>query len=591
MLAALAVDAGTPVSSEALADRVWGMAAPEGSRSSLYAHVARLRRALSEADDDGEGPIGLIRHDDGYLLNIDRRLVDHHRFQELVEVSRAATRPDERIELLSEAMNLWRGTPLSTLTSDWMLRVRRTIEYQFTGLAAAWGAEELRRGRADVVSDRLAQLVGAYPLAEPLVGLQMRALCAVGRVSEALQCYADARSQIVEQLGAEPGPELRRMHLAVLRGELDKEPRAEVVLHRPTARETPRQLPTDLSRFVGRARELTRVLGSFTPSGHHGPAPVVNIYGAAGIGKSTLAIHAGHRLVERYPDGQIYLDLRGSGSAMAPLSPAEALARLLRTLHGATPYKPVQVDEAAALFRSLVAGRRLLLVLDNATDAGQVNPLLPSGTGCGTIVTSLQPLTGLVDAGQVWMGALSVDEAVALLGQWVGAARIAAEPEAAAAIARWCECLPLALRIAGARLVARPGWPLAELRDRLADERRRLDNLELDGIGLRASIGGSYHRLSRSTDLRERATAEAFKLLGAADEPELDRCAAARVLTRSEADAERVLECLVDAQLLETSSPGSYRMGDLVRLYARERFAGRQDDEPARQVSEGAGTP
>lgn len=594
VLAALAVDAGTPVSSDTLADRLWGLTAPEASRSSLYAHVTRLRRALSEADDDREGPVSLSRNDDGYVLNIDRRRVDQHRFQELVEMSRAAPRSgDERIELLREAMNLWRGTPLSTLTSDWALRVRRSIEYQFTGLAGAWGAEELRRGNAEAVADRLAQLVGAYPLAEPLVALQMRALCAVGRVSEALQCYAEARAQIVEQIGAEPGPELRRTHLAVLRGELDQEPGPHTLgrLVLPP-RDVPRQLPADLSRFVGRSHELAQVLDSFTPSGHRGSTPVVNIYGAAGVGKSTLAIHAAHRLVARYPDGQVYLDLRGSASGGSPLSPADALARLLRTLGGvATPYKPVQVDEAAALLRSLMAGRRLLLVLDNAADAAQVYPLLPSATGCGTVVTSLQPLAGLGDAGQVWVGALSVDDAVTLLCQWVGADRIAAEPEAAAAIARWCECLPLALRIAGARLVARPRWPLAELRDRLADERRRLDNLELDGMGLRASIGVSYQRLSRSTDLTERAIAEAFKLLGASAEPELDRSAAARVLTRSEEDAERMLERLVDVQLLETSSPGNYRMGALVRLYARERFAGRHEEEPRLRVSGPAGTP
>jgi hypothetical protein len=469
-------------------------------------------------------------------------------------------------------MDLWRGAPLATLTSEWAARVRRSIEYQFTGVAGAWAGEELRRGNAEVVADRLAQLVGAYPLAETLVALQMRALCTVGRFSEALQCYADARAQIVEQLGAEPGPELRRMHVAVLRGELDEPPAGRPVRSAPV-RHVPRQLPADLSRFVGRTLEMSEVLDFFKP----GPAPVVNIYGAAGVGKSALAVHAAHRLIDRYPDGQLYLDMRGSNSGTPPLRPAEAVARLLRTLDGAAPYTPVQVDEAAALFRSLVAGRRLLLVLDNVADAAQVRPLLVGGTGCGTIVTSLQPLTGSGETYQVWAGALSVTEAVALLGQWVGEARIAAEPEAAVAIARWCECLPLALRIAGARLVARPRWPLAELRDRLADERHRLDNLELDGVGLRASIGSSYQRLSRSADRAERATAEAFKLLGASDVPELDRSAAARLLTRSEADAERMLERLVDAQLLQTLAPGSYRMGDLMRLYARERFAGRHE--------------
>jgi hypothetical protein len=303
---------------------------------------------------------------------------------------------------------------------------------------------------------------------------------------------------------------------------------------------------------------------------------VVALYGAAGTGKSTLAIHAAHRLTERYPDGQLYLDLRGSSAGSAPLRPVEALARLLRALGVVAPYTPVGADEAAALFRSLVAGRRLLLVLDNAADAAQVRPLLPSGTGCGTLVTSRQPLVGLGDP-QVWVGPLSVTEAVSLLGQWVGTDRVGADLEAAAAIARWCECLPLALRIAGARLVARPGWPLAELRDRLADQQRRLDNLEFDGVGLRASIAGSYRRLSRSADPSERATAEAFAVLGAADEPEFDRAAAARLLARSEAEAERMLERLVDAQLLETSTPGSYRMGSLLRLYARERRARRHE--------------
>jgi DNA-binding SARP family transcriptional activator len=580
VLAALAVDAGTPVSIDTLTERVWGPAAPEAPRSALYAHVARLRRAMSDVDDEDFGPpVGLSRHGDGYVLNVERQQVDLHRLDDLIDAGRSASPggDDERIASLREAMDLWQGPPLSTLASDWAVRVRRSVASKLIGLASAWAAEELRLGNAEAVADRLARALGAYPLAEPLVSLQMRALCAMGRTSEALQWYVDTRAQIVEQFGAEPGPELRNLHVAVLRGELD-EPYA--VPAGPVAapvRYVPRQLPADIARFSGRRSDLAPILSWLNPAGPAFSSPVVSIYGAAGVGKSTLAIHAAHQLTSRYPDGQLYVDLRGSSPGTEPLTPVDALARLLRTLVGGVTYDLDQVDEAAALFRSVVAGRRLLLVLDNAVDAAQVRPLLPSGAGCGTLVTSRQPLAGLSDVCQLRIGPLTVDDAVALLSHWVGAERVEAEPESAAAIAQWCECLPLALRIVGARLVARPGWPLAELRDRLADERRRLDNLEFDGVGVRASMAGSYDRLSGSGD---RGIAEAFKLLGTSPISELSRSTAARLLCQSEASAERILECLVDAQLLETSAPGTYRMGELLRLYARERFAGLPEAAP-----------
>ncbi|WP_345511997.1 AfsR/SARP family transcriptional regulator [Phytohabitans houttuyneae] len=581
VLAALAVDAGTPVSIDTLTERVWGPAAPEAPRSALYAHVARLRRAMSEVDEFGP-PVGLSRHGDGYVLNVDRQRVDLHRLDDLIDMGRATSQAggEERIAALREAMDLWQGPPLSTLASDWAVRVRRSVASKLIGLAGAWATEELRLGNAESVADRLARVLGSYPLAEPLVSLQMRALCAMGRTSEALQWYVDTRAQIVEQFGAEPGPELRNLHVAVLRGELD-EPYA--VPAGPVAtpvRYVPRQLPADIARFSGRRNDLAPILSWLNPAAPARSSPVVSIYGAAGVGKSTLAIHAAHKLTSRYPDGQLYVDLRGSSPNAEPLTPVDALARMLRTLVGSVTYDVDQVDEAAALFRSVVAGRRLLLVLDNAVDAAQVRPLLPSGAGCGTLVTSRQPLAGLSDVCQLRIGPLTVDDAVALLSHWVGAERVAAEPESAAAIARWCECLPLALRIVGARLVARPGWPLAELRDRLADERRRLDNLEFDGVGVRASMAGSYDRLSGSADRAERAIAEAFKLLGTAPLSELSRSSAARLLCQSEANAERILECLVDAQLLETSAPGTYRMGELLRLYARERFAGQPETAP-----------
>ncbi|MDG4764938.1 BTAD domain-containing putative transcriptional regulator [Solwaraspora sp. WMMD406] len=579
VLAALAVDAGNPVSIDALTERVWGSQAPEAPRSALYAHVARLRRFLATADGDTT-PVQLNRHADGYVLDIDRQQVDLHRVGLLAEATRSATAShgDRRIVALREAMDLWRGQPLSNLAGYWAVKVRRSAESQLVSVATAWADEELRLGNAETVAGRLAPIIASNPLAEPLVALQMRALCALGRMSEALQCYAVVRTQISEQLGIEPGPRLRDLHVAVLRGELDGTCTPGIVTTAGPFTAVPRQLPTDVVRFVGRASQLARIHDGLLPSTRAGSTPVAGIYGPAGVGKSALAIHAAHQVADRYPDGQMYLELRGCSVGSRPLSPTEALARLLRTLGVEMPPAAMQVDEAAALFRSLMAGRRMLLVLDNAADASQVRPLLPSGTGCGLLVTSRQPLAGLSDVCQVPVGPLAVAEAVTLLGQLDVADRVAAEPEAAAAVARWCECLPLALRIAAARLVARPGWPLAELRDRLADEHRRLDTLEVDGIGLRASMDGSYQRLSDSNDPTARAAAEAFTVLGACGEPELSRYTAARLLARSEVYAERALERLVDAQLLETSAPGTYRMSELLRLYARERHAASQVD-------------
>jgi DNA-binding SARP family transcriptional activator len=570
VLAALAVDAGHPVSIDSLTERVWGADTPDAPRSALYAHVTRLRHVLAGAGADA--PVSLSRHTDGYVLNVDRQRVDLHRIGLLAEEGRGGPSHDDgkRIVALREAMDLWRGPPLSNLASYWAAKVRRSVESQLVGVASAWAAEELRLGNAEVVVDRLAGIVGANPLAEPLVALQMRALCALGRTSEALQSFVVARTQIAEELGTEPGPELRQLHVAVLRGDLDETYPGSLAGPAGAAWHVPRQLPTDVVRFVGRSRELARVQDWLTPSERPGTTPVAGVYGPAGVGKSTLAIHAAHQLADRYPDGQMYLELRGCRAGSTPLSPVDAIACLLRTLGVTIPYSSMHVDEAAALFRSLVAGRRLLLVLDNAADAAQVRPLLPSGTGCGLLVTSRQPLAGLSDVCQVPLGPLALDEAVALLGQWEGAERVCGDPEAAAAIARWCECLPLAVRIAAARLAARPRWPLSEMRDRLADSSRRLDNLELDGVGVRASLAGSYQRFSRSADPADRAVARAFTLLGAADGAELDSVSAAGLLDRSAAYAERTLELLVDAQLLETPVPGRYRMSDLVRLFARE---------------------
>ncbi|MEU7755954.1 BTAD domain-containing putative transcriptional regulator [Micromonospora sp. NPDC049101] len=585
VLAALAVDAGTPVSIDALAERVWGDDAPDAPRSAIYAHIARLRRVLGVSADVRTVQLGLSRHGAGYRLDVDRRVVDLHRFRWLIETSRHAEDSADRILMLREALDLWRGEPLPVLGGEWAARTRAGIQSQYIGASAAWAAEELRLANPEPVVDRLTQLAGSHPLAEPLVALLMRALCAVGRTAEALRCYADTREQLADRLGAEPGPELRELHVAILRGELGEAPGGLAPAREPSLGPEPRQLPADLSRFTGRVRELVRVSEWFAADRPDGAATVLAIHGPAGVGKSALAIHAAHRLSRRYPDGQLYLDLRGSSLDLPPLEPAEGLARLLRALGVPASSVPAQADEAAVMFRSVVAAKRLLLVLDNAVEATQVRPLLPGVADCATLVTSRRALVGLGDIGQVHLGPLSVAEGVRLLGRWINDDRLSAEPEAAAAIARRCEGLPVALSAAGARLSARPAWPLAELAGRLRDPDRRLDNLEFDGVGVRASLAACWQQLTLSADPTERAAADAFTLLAAAGVAEFDNASAgvaefdnasaARLLQRPVAVAERLLERLVDARLLESALPGRYRMGGLLGLYARERLVGR----------------
>jgi hypothetical protein len=294
------------------------------------------------------------------------------------------------------------------------------------------------------------------------------------------------------------------------------------------------------------------------------------ISGTAGVGKTTLAIHAAHWLAERFPDGQLYVNLQGATSGLQPLHPLGVLGRFLRALGVESSAIPTEVDEAATRFRSQVASRRLLVVLDNAHDTAQVRPLLPASPGCGVLVTSRRVLAALGGAHHLHLDVLAPPEAIQLLGRLAGRQRVAADPEATAQLAQWCGYLPLALRIAGARLAARPGWPVSALAERLADQQRRLDELVLADMGVRASFEVSCQELGASADPLDRAAAGAFSLLGVLDGPDVSLPVAAHLLDQPRQAAERVLERLVDAHLVQTPSPGRYRLHDLLRLYARE---------------------
>ncbi|MFH8484871.1 helix-turn-helix domain-containing protein [Streptomyces longisporoflavus] len=325
----------------------------------------------------------------------------------------------------------------------------------------------------------------------------------------------------------------------------------------------PRQLPADIPELPGRQGEL-EALDVIGPAPRGGPL-MVALDGPGGVGKSALAVHAAHRLAERFPDGQLYADLRGSRRDEHPVPAAVVLRRFLCALGAPRPH-PVSAADAAAAYRTLLTGRRVLVVLDNALDAAQVRPLLPAGRGCAVLVTSRGVLAALNGAVHLHLAPLPPAASVQVLGLWAGAGRLRAEPGAAAAIAHHCGHLPLALRIAGARLAARPRWPVAELADRLADPARRLAELSFADLDMRAALEAG-HRELLARGPAGRAAAHALPLL-AAVQGELTVALAAATTDAAPSMAETILEHLVDVQFLESRAPGRYRFHPLTRLYA-----------------------
>jgi DNA-binding SARP family transcriptional activator len=565
LLAGLLLRPGQLVTVDELAETIWGDALPADPRKVIHTYIARLRRVLG----DGE----LIQsRPEGYLSAVAPDDTDVGRFELLLERARDAARAGDlhaESATLREALALWRGEPLADVPSETLHRdtVARLAEQRLDALCRRAEAD-LRLGRHGELVAELRILTERHPLHEQFWAQLMTALYRCGRQADALQAYLRASGMLAEELGVDPGPELRALHQAILVRDpalAEWQPPSRY----PWVRQT--HLPLDVADFTGRpdlVGQIRRLLAA-EPG-----VPIVALSGPPGVGKTTLAIHAGHRLAERFPDGQLYVDLHGATVGLYPVPPLEVLGRFLRSLGVEAAAVPADVEEASAVFRSRIAGRRLLVVLDNAANAAQVTPLLPGSPGCGVLVTSRRALSALVGASHLPLNVLSAAEAAELVGRLAGHARIAAEPEAAAEVARCCGYLPLALRIAGARLATRPGWPVRVLAERLADTQRCLDELQLSEVGVRASFQLSYQQLSGSPDALDRAAAEAFGLLGVPDVPELSLQVAARLLDQPEDAADRALERLVDAQLVESPAPGRYRLHDLLRLYARELASG-----------------
>ncbi|MER7504248.1 BTAD domain-containing putative transcriptional regulator [Nonomuraea pusilla] len=558
LLAALLSHANTAVPVRRLTEALWEdppASAPENLR--LYIH--RLRRVLDE-------PGRIVRHGSGYLMVVRPGELDADQFGELAGegvLAREAGDLNRARDLLGRALALWRGAAYGELAHSPLIReAAARLEEDRLRVTEERVGVDLEQGRHAELPEELKALVRAHPYRESLRGGLMLALYRCGRQSEALDVFMETRALLGEQLGIEPGPQLRRLHEAILRAD------EELLLPaREPATPVPRELPAAPPGFTGRADVLATLDEALDETPRGGGRGVVTVVaGPAGVGKTALAVHWGHRVAERFPGGQLYLDLHGYSPEL-PLSPARALTTLLGAL-GTPPERiPADVAQAAARYRSLVAGRRMLVVLDNAASAEQVRPLLPGAPGCLALVTSRDRLSGLVaqdGARRITLGLLTPAEAGELLGAVLGETRVAAEPEAAAALGESCGRLPLALRIAAAHLLDRPLRPIADYADELGrgDRLARLEIEDDPGTAVRAALDLSYAALAAG----ERRM---FRLLGIAPGVDITAEGAAATAGVSRDRAERLLDRLAARHLLEERAPGRYAFHDLVRLHAR----------------------
>lgn len=579
LAAVLLAEPGRVVPTGQLIDELWGDKPAPAARRLVAGYVFRLRQLI--ADPSGQV---LMTQAPGYRLAVDPAEVDAARFEELLTAGRR-TLEDEAAQaavFLRDALSLWRGPALADVPRGAVVAAEasRLEELRLSATELLIEAD-LRRGHAAEHVAQLRQLTAAQPLQERFWQQLMRALEQCDRRAEALEAYAHARQILADQLGADPGPGLEQLHRRLLSGEVVVSHAAPGRPRSDTAIAVPRQLPGVVRHFTGRERELEQLAGFLEEPGPGSAVVISAIAGTAGVGKTALAVYWADHVADHFPDGQLYVNLRGYDVG-SPVSPSDALASFLRALGVAGPDIPAEADERAARYRSLLAGRRLLILLDNAGSAEQVRPLLPAAATCLTLVTSRDSLAGLVardGARRLELDVLPLDQAVGLLRALIGE-RAVADPAATRALAAQCSRLPLALRIAAERAIARPGTALSSLVAELADEQRRLDVLDAGGdprTAVRAVFSWSFRHL-------DPASARAFRLIGLHPGPDLDTCAAAALTGAPASEADNTLEVLTHAHLLQPTQPGRYGQHDLLRAYARE-LAAVQDDEDDRAAA------
>jgi DNA-binding SARP family transcriptional activator/Tfp pilus assembly protein PilF len=579
VLAVLLLNAGRVVSVGEMAETLWGPAPLPSASVTVRNYVKRLRRVLGDADQ-----ARILTRSPGYAIRVDPGELDVARFEVLLEGARRAARRDSwgaAADQARAALALWRGEPLADVKSEALAlrEVPRLAELRLQAAELRIDAE-LRLGRHGVVIAELERMAAAQPLREHLHALLMLALYRDGRQAEALAAYQRARRVLVDELGAEPGAELRELHRQILTtGPVLAGPKPGQLLPggaRPAgarpAPVVPRELPGPVPQFVGRAAELADLTGMLERASAQWPRTLVisAIAGMAGVGKTALALQWAHQVADRFPDGQLHVNLRGYDPGQ-PISAAAALAGFLRSLGVAEQDIPAGTAERAARYRSLLAGRRMLIVIDNARDVEQVRPLLPGSPSCAAVVTSRDALAGLVardGARRLDLGLLPPAEAAGLLRALIGE-RAEAEPEATMTLAGYCARLPLALRVAAERAAAAPGVSLADLTSELADQQERLDLLDATGDQLTA-IKVVFSWSVRHLDDE---AACAFRLLGLHPGADFDAYAAAALTDTTLRQARRLLHRLARAHLVQPAGTGRYGMHDLLRAYAADQDA------------------
>ncbi|WP_312866151.1 AfsR/SARP family transcriptional regulator [Streptomyces boluensis] len=563
LLAALLLRDGRTATAPELIDAIWGDEPPQQALAAIRTYASRLRKAL--------GPDVLISEAGGYAVRTGRGGLDLHVVEDLAAASERAREagdlPTAR-RLLGRALSLWDGEPLTGLPGPY-------AEVQWSRLTD-WHLEltethvdmDLESGEHAEAASRLTALTAAHPLRERLREQLMLALYRSGRQAEALAVYADIRRLLSDELGVDPSPGLSELQQQILRADASLDAALPQESPRPEEPLRPQQLPARVPDFTGRASFVTE-LSEFLSSAEGRVMAVSALAGMGGVGKTTLAVHVAHATGVHFPDGQLYVDLQGAGAR--PAEPEAVLGSFLRALGAPPSTVPPLLDERAALYRQLLHGRRVLVLLDNARDAAQVRPLLPGTDGCAALITSRMRMVDLAGAHLVDLDVMSPEEALQLFIRIVGEERVASEREAALDVVAACGFLPLAIRIAASRLASRRTWTVSVLAAKLADERRRLDELQAGDLAVKATFELGYGQL-------EPAQARAFRLLGLADGPDMSLAAAAAMLDLPVEDTEDLLEALVDTSLLESAAPGRYRFATLVRLYARA--AAERDEQP-----------
>jgi DNA-binding SARP family transcriptional activator/tetratricopeptide (TPR) repeat protein len=576
VLATLALKANRVTSVEQLIDAVWGDYPPSTARGQIQGCISGLRKLFT-----GAGlPDAIKTQSSGYMLSLCDDDLDSEKFGKLVAQAHRQTADKQVVEAaatLREALELWRGRALDGVQSEFVRRGAALLEDARLAAVEERVRLDLELGRHEEIAVELRALVAEYPLRERLYGFLMLALYRSGRQAEALEVCRGARATLIAELGIEPCQELQDLERAVLNRDpsldLPSAPASDASAPAEKSAASPRQLPASVADFIGRRdqiAEVRRILSDHKRSATAPYAvPIIALSGRGGIGKSTLALRVAHELGEAYPDGHLYVDLQGTvGEDRTTM----LLARFLRAL-GVTVI-PEDLAERAEMYRSRLANLRLLLVLDDVTSEEQVTPLLPGSPSCAVIVTSRSRLY-LSGAHWVDVQAFDNDMSMELLARIVGRERLEAEPDCTADVIRYCGGLPLALRIAGARLASRPHWRIAELSRRLKNEVRRLDELSHHGLELRSSIGLTYRGLPEPAK-------RLFRLLGLIDAPDFPGWTAAALLDTDLAPGEDTLERLVDAQMLETTQAPDgglrYRFHSLIRVYARERLMETETD-------------